>query len=144
MSHLNIELPLVKFDAMLAKYLISTTEDNKISTIARLFDVGHLVTDEEIFGKGTKLALPDDEILFDHLARKIRVLARAKEKMMAELIENEQEHLLSDMELPLAEVLAKMEITGISVSQNTLEEIGAENEEKLASLTREIYDLAGE
>lgn len=99
---------------------------------------------EEIFGKGTKLALPDDEILFDHLARKIRVLARAKEKMMAELIENEQEHLLSDMELPLAEVLAKMEITGISVSQNTLEEIGAENEEKLALLTREIYELAGE
>lgn len=144
LRHLNIELPLVKFDAMLAKYLISTTEDNKISTIARLFDVGHLATDEEIFGKGTKLALPDDEILFDHLARKIRVLARAKEKMMAELIENEQEHLLSDMELPLAEVLAKMEITGISVSQNTLEEIGAENEEKLASLTREIYELAGE
>lgn len=64
--------------------------------------------------------------------------------MMAELLENEQEHLLSDMELPLAEVLAKMEITGIAVSQNTLEEIGAENEEKLASLTREIYDLAGE
>ena len=63
---------------------------------------------------------------------------------MAELLENEQEHLLSDMELPLAEVLAKMEITGIAVSQNTLEEIGAENEEKLASLTREIYDLAGE
>ncbi|MEG0629188.1 MAG: DNA polymerase I, partial [Enterococcus sp.] len=43
-----------------------------------------------------------------------------------------------------AEVLAKMEITGIAVSQNTLEEIGAENEEKLASLTREIYDLVGE
>lgn len=42
--------------------------------------MGHLATDEEIFGKGTKLALPDDEILFDHLARKIRVLARAKEK----------------------------------------------------------------
>ena len=82
--------------------------------------------------------------MFDHLARKIRVLARAKEKMMAELIENEQEHLLSDMELPLAEVLAKMEITGISVSQNTLEEIGKENEEKLALLTREIYELAGE
>lgn len=51
LSHLNIELPLVKFDAMLAKYLISTTEDNKISTIARLFDVGHLATDEEILAK---------------------------------------------------------------------------------------------
>lgn len=144
LSHLDIELPLVKFDAMLAKYLISTTEDNKISTIARLFNSGHLATDEEIFGKGTKIALPDDAVLFEHLARKIKVLALAKEKMMAELLENEQEHLLSDMELPLAEVLAKMEITGIAVSQNTLEEIGAENEEKLASLTREIYDLTGE
>ena len=144
LSHLDIELPLVKFDAMLAKYLISTTEDNKISTIARLFNSGHLATDEEIFGKGTKIALPDDAVLFEHLARKIKVLALAKEKMMAELLENEQEHLLSDMELPLAEVLAKMEITGIAVSQNTLEEIGAENEEKLASLTREIYDLADE
>lgn len=144
LSHLDIELPLVKFDAMLAKYLISTIEDNKISTIARLFNSGHLATDEEIFGKGTKIALPDDAVLFEHLARKIKVLALAKEKMMAELLENEQEHLLSDMELPLAEVLAKMEITGIAVSQNTLEEIGAENEEKLASLTREIYDLAGE
>lgn len=144
LSRLDIELPLVKFDAMLAKYLISTTEDNKISTIARLFNNGHLATDEEIFGKGTKIALPDDAVLFEHLARKIKVLALAKEKMMAELLENEQEHLLSDMELPLAEVLAKMEITGIAVSQNTLEEIGAENEEKLASLTREIYDLAGE
>jgi DNA polymerase-1 len=144
LSHLDIELPLVKFDAMLAKYLISTTEDNKISTIARLFNSGHLATDEEIFGKGTKIALPDDAVLFEHLARKIKVLALAKEKMMAELLENEQEHLLYDMELPLAEVLAKMEITGIAVRQNTLEEIGAENEEKLASLTREIYDLAGE
>lgn len=144
LSHFGRELKLSKFDAMLAKYLISTTEDNKISTIARLFEAGHLALDEEIFGKGTKLALPEDDVLFEHLARKIKVLVASKEKMLTELVENEQEHLLSDMELPLAEVLAKMEIAGISVSQETLEKIGAENEEKLALLTREIYELAGE
>ena len=144
LHHLGRELPVSKFDAMLAKYLISTTEDNKISTIARLFDAGQVALDEEIFGKGTKLAVPDDEVLFEHLARKIRVLVNAKSKMLSELEENEQLSLLTEMELPLAEVLAKMEITGISVSNDTLEEIGNENEEKLSLLTKEIYELAGE
>ncbi|AYG01227.1 DNA polymerase I [Lactococcus allomyrinae] len=144
LHHLGRELPVSRFDAMLAKYLISTTEDNKISTIARLFDAGQVALDEEIFGKGTKLAVPDDEVLFEHLARKIRVLVNAKSKMLAELEENEQLSLLTEMELPLAEVLAKMEITGISVSNDTLEEIGNENEEKLSLLTKEIYELAGE
>ncbi|MEY8514539.1 DNA polymerase I [Lactococcus taiwanensis] len=144
LNRLGVQLSVSKFDAMLAKYLISTTEDNKITTIARLFDAGYVASDEEIYGKGTKLALPADEVMFEHLARKIRVLAQAKPKMIQELVDNEQLQLLNEMELPLAEVLAKMEIAGIFVNQQTLEQIGAENEEKLALLTREIYDLAGE
>ena len=144
LNRLGVQLSVSKFDAMLAKYLISTTEDNKITTIARLFDAGYVASDEEIYGKGTKLALPADEVMFEHLARKIRVLAQAKPKMVQELVDNEQLQLLNEMELPLAEVLAKMEIAGIFVNQQTLEQIGAENEEKLALLTREIYDLAGE
>lgn len=144
LNRLGVQLSVSKFDAMLAKYLISTTEDNKITTIARLFDTGYVASDEEIYGKGTKLALPADEVMFEHLARKIRVLAQAKPKMIQELVDNEQLQLLNEMELPLAEVLAKMEIAGIFVNQQTLEQIGAENEEKLALLTREIYDLAGE
>lgn len=144
LNRLGVQLSVSKFDAMLAKYLISTTEDNKITTIARLFDAGYVASDEEIYGKGTKLALPADEVMFEHLARKIRVLAQAKPKMIQELVDHEQLQLLNEMELPLAEVLAKMEIAGIFVNQQTLEQIGAENEEKLALLTREIYDLAGE
>lgn len=144
LNRLGVQLSVSKFDAMLAKYLISTTEDNKITTIARLFDAGYVASDEEIYGKGTKLALPADEVMFEHLARKIRVLAQTKPNMVQELVDNEQLQLLNEMELPLAEVLAKMEIAGIFVNQQTLEQIGAENEEKLALLTREIYDLAGE
>ena len=134
------------FDTLLAAYLLDTTDNSSdISSVAHNYGLTEILSDEQVYGKGAKKGLPThpDEF-YEHLARKIKVLALAKEKMMAELLENEQEHLLSDMELPLAEVLAKMEITGIAVSKNTLEEIGAENEEKLASLTREIYDLAGE
>lgn len=37
LSHLGIDLPAPAFDARLAKYLLSTVEDNEISTIASLY-----------------------------------------------------------------------------------------------------------
>lgn len=140
----NINLVPAKFDSMLAKYLLSTTEDNKISTIASLFGVGKLATDDEVYGKGVKRALPEDDVLFAHLARKLYTLVASKSKLMEQLEENDQYHLLTDIEIPLADVLAKMEIEGIAVKAEKLEEIGEENEIRLSSLTKEIYALAGE
>ncbi|MDR1605790.1 MAG: DNA polymerase I [Streptococcaceae bacterium] len=139
----GIPYPLVSFDTMLAKYLYSTLENNKISTIADLFGYD-LPDDELVYGKGAKRAAPFDELLFDHLARKIDVLVKTKAPLLEKLQENDQEKLLSEMELPLANVLAKMEISGIRVSGGVLTEIGIENETVLANLTAEIYDLAGE
>lgn len=144
LHRLGIELPTVKYDSMLAKYLISTTEDNKVETIGRLFANKYISTDEEVYGKGAKRRIPEDEILFKHLAGKIHVLATTKAVMIQNLEENEQYHLLTEMELPLANVLAKMEIAGIAAEVSTLEEIGAANQKLIADLTEQIYALAGE
>ncbi|GFH40371.1 DNA polymerase I [Pseudolactococcus insecticola] len=139
----NIDYPLVSFDSMLAKYLYSTIENNKIATIASLFGE-QLAEDDTVYGKGAKRAVPADAVLFEHLARKINVLAKTKPLLVEKLRENDQEKLLSDMELPLANVLAKMEIAGIKVSGGVLSEIGLENEKVISELTAEIYELAGE
>ncbi|MFK4901364.1 DNA polymerase I [Lactococcus petauri] len=144
LHRLGIELPTAKYDSMLAKYLISTTEDNKVETIGRLFANKYISTDEEVYGKGAKRRIPEDEILFKHLAGKIYVLATTKAVMIQNLEENEQYHLLTEMELPLANVLAKMEIAGIAAEVSTLEEIGAANQKMIADLTEKIYELAGE
>lgn len=144
LHHLGVELPTAKYDSMLAKYLISTTEDNKVETIGRLFANKYISTDEEVYGKGAKRRIPEDEILFKHLAGKIHVLATTKAVMIQNLEENEQYHLLTEMELPLANVLAKMEIAGIAAEVSTLEEIGAANQKLIADLTEKIYELAGE
>ena len=144
LHRLGIELPTAKYDSMLAKYLISTTEDNKVETIGRLFANKYISTDEEVYGKGAKRRIPEDEILFKHLAGKIHVLATTKAVMIQNLEENEQYHLLTEMELPLANVLAKMEIAGIAAEVSTLEEIGAANQKLIADLTEKIYELAGE
>lgn len=144
LHRLGIELPTAKYDSMLAKYLISTTEDNKVETIGRLFANKYISTDEEVYGKGAKRRIPEDEILFKHLAGKIHVLATTKAVMIQNLEENEQYHLLTEMELPLANVLAKMEIAGIAAEVSTLEEIGAANQKMIADLTEKIYELADE
>ncbi|MDR0199928.1 MAG: DNA polymerase I [Streptococcaceae bacterium] len=134
---------LPTYDAMLAKYLVSTTEDNKISTLASLYETGFLPTNDDVYGKGTKLAQPANDVLFPHLARKLKVLSLTKEKLLQDLADNGATDLLTTMEIPLARVLSKMELTGIAASSETLQSIGAENDKRLQDLTAAIYQLAG-
>ncbi|MFM0820884.1 DNA polymerase I [Streptococcus suis] len=140
----EITLPPATFDSRLAKYLLSTVEDNSLTTIANLYGQTGLVPDEAVYGKGAKLDLPEREIFFPHLARKVQVLIETEEPMLTKLEENQQLDLLFDMELPLANVLAKMEIAGIKVEAETLKAMQSENEVLIDQLTKEIYELAGQ
>lgn len=138
------DLPQASFDSRLAKYLLSTVEDNSLTTIAQLYTDLRLPLDEEVFGKGVKRAVPDKADLLAYMAQKVAVLVASEALMRAKLAEEDLESLLFDMELPLANVLAKMELSGISVDRATLEEMAVDNAKVIDSLTQEIYDLAGE
>ena len=144
LSHLGIDLPQASFDSRLAKYLLSTVEDNDLTTIAHLYGQSSLSPDEVVYGKGAKRALPEEEVLFAHLARKLQVILETQEPMLERLAENQQLDLLFEMELPLSNVLAKMEIAGIKVEADTLQAMQAENEVLIEELTQKIYELAGE
>ncbi|HFU4233388.1 TPA: DNA polymerase I [Streptococcus suis] len=140
----GIDLPPATFDSRLAKYLLSTVDDNALTTIAHLYGQTSLIPDEAIYGKGAKLALPERDVFFPHLARKVQVLLETEAPMLAKLEDNQQSELLFEMELPLANVLAKMEIAGIKVKVETLKAMQAENEVLIEQLTKEIYELAGQ
>lgn len=140
----GIDLLPATFDSRLAKYLLSTVDDNALTTIAHLYGQTSLIPDEAIYGKGAKLALPERDVFFPHLARKVQVLMETEAPMLAKLEENQQSDLLFEMELPLANVLAKMEIAGIKVKVETLKAMQAENEVLIEQLTKEIYELAGQ
>lgn len=144
LSHLNIDVPRGAFDARLANYLLSNVDDNQLSTIARLHTNIHLESDDVVYGKGVKRAFPDKGLLFAHLAKKIKVLVESKETMLDKLSDHDQLALFEDIEMPLANVLAKMEITGIKVNKETLVEMAEQNKVIIDRLTQEIYDLAGE
>ncbi|MFR7019352.1 DNA polymerase, partial [Streptococcus pneumoniae] len=144
LQRFGVDLQAPAFDIRLAKYLLSTVEDNEIATIASLYGQTYLVDDETFYGKGVKKAIPEREKFLEHLACKLAVLVETEPILLEKLSENGQLELLYDMEQPLAFVLAKMEIAGIMVKKETLLEMQAENELVIEKLTQEIYELAGE
>ncbi|MBU4533984.1 MAG: DNA polymerase I [Eubacteriales bacterium] len=64
--------------------------------------------------------------------------------LKAALAEQEQEALFYDVELPLVEVLAVMEVTGIVVDRDQLARMSSEFGDRMVELAEEIYTLAGE
>lgn len=74
-------------------------------------------------------------------AASVRELA---EMLRPELVQKGLEQVYSQIELPLANVLADMEATGVRIDPAILTGMSREFEKNLTDLTKEIYDLAGQ
>ncbi|WP_328821718.1 DNA polymerase I [Nesterenkonia haasae] len=61
----------------------------------------------------------------------------------AELTERQADKLLYELELPLAEILLKMELTGIAVSRERLESLDAEFEASINESAQAAYSVVG-
>ncbi|MBC5637488.1 DNA polymerase I [Ornithinibacillus sp. BX22] len=141
----GIHLKGVRFDVLLASYLLNPAENNHdIPAIAHRWGFKSVRFDEEVYGKGAKMKIPEQEALAEHIARKTNVLIKLEEKMEEELREHELYSLLKELEMPLALILAEMEHTGVLVDVARLEEMGTELKQRLAEVEQEIYELAGE
>ncbi|GEQ33040.1 DNA polymerase I [Marinilactibacillus psychrotolerans] len=137
----------VTFDILLASYLL-TAEDSSSGDVADIANKHHhkgLSPDEVVYGKGKKKQVPENiELMRDHIAHKVRAIYSLSNQMNEQLVENEQENLLKEMEIPLAIVLAEMEIQGITVDAKRLEKMKAEFADTLNTIEARIYKEAGE
>lgn len=141
----NIHLKGITFDMLLASYLLDPSENNHdIPTISNRLGKKELLYDEEVYGKGAKLSLPEESVYGEHIARKTKVLYELREKMIEKLKDNEQYPLFKELEMPLALILGQMEHTGVKVDIERLKEMERELKERLEKLEDEIYALAGE
>jgi DNA polymerase-1 len=144
LSRYQIEIDTIEFDTLLAKYILNAETSHTFKIIAGQYTSIEIETDEAVYGKGAKQAIPADEILFAHLARKLAILVSSEQSMLEVLESNNQLHLLQEIEQPLAGVLAKMEMRGIKVDTNRLEEMKVEYMAILADIEKTIFELAGE
>jgi DNA polymerase I len=140
----GIELKGIVFDLLLATYIINPGANHEdIPTVSHSFNETDIKYDEEVYGKGAKLKIPEMSILADHVVRKAMMIDRLRNRVVEQLKENDQYDLYIKLELPLALILAEMEFYGVKVDKSSLEEMGVELKDRLASLEKEIYESAG-
>ena len=64
-------------------------------------------------------------------------------RLHAELVERKAEQLFYEMEIPLAEILLQMELTGIAVSTEKLQELDGEFARSIEASAQAAYDVVG-
>ena len=144
-ARFGASLQHVTFDVSIATYLAEQSQDQRIEAIQSFLALPVTVQpDESIYGKGAKLAVPEDaEIVNQHVANKVEAYEQVKAPLLAKLEAVAATELFLTMELPLAVVLAKMEIEGVKVDAAALDEMNTLILERLADMEKEIHELAG-
>ncbi len=130
------------FDLSIAHYILDY-KAKEISEIGLKFDI-LLKSNEELYGKGKKYHYPDEELLQKEAVKKAKLIFDYKKIYLKELEEHQIMQLYYEIELPLAKVLAKMELVGIKVDVHFLRELGKDLDVQLEKLEKRIFELAKE
>ena len=137
----GIDIKGVTLDTMLACY-IKDSNANSAFDIQCMEQIDHvlpsMVTDEKNSNWWDKQV---DEVkdYAGNLTASLFMLA----KHWVENLDSKEYSILTDIEIPLAKVLADMEITGVSIDINYLDSLTTEFNYKLRKLETKIYKEAG-
>ncbi len=136
--HENISCPLINTDIEIAYALEEDTSKDDIALYMTRenYEVTSL---DEIYKK--KEGLTDN--LKKEMALKSRFIFEKRDELILNLKRDDMYELYNNIELPLAPVLAKMEIQGMKVDLKVLDEMKIEQKERIDELTKEIHELAG-
>jgi DNA polymerase I len=140
----GIELQL-EHDTMLAAYLLEPQRRTyELTELAA--DAGIGIAAEPLPGDGAadgQLSLEGDTEAGLDPAEEARLAAALAEAQRPRLEELDLEGLLREVELPLVHVLAAMEREGLKLDAQRLADVGAGFGERIATLEKEIFELAG-
>ena len=131
----NIKIDNVIFDTMISGYLLNYDVKDDIGYLANLLDF-----DIPSYNKNDILS--DEKVALINIT-KAKFIYDSKTKLYNEMVNENVTSLFENIEMPLAKVLANMEIQGIRVNKKILEEMGEEIKIKLELITKDIYNYAG-
>jgi len=135
---------LLEHDTMLAAYLLEPQRRTyELTELAADAGIG-LAADAAPAGDEAQLSLGEEAEAGLDPAEEARLVVALAERQRPRLAELGLETLLHEVELPLVEVLAAMEREGLKLDAERLAEVGAGFGERIATLEKEIFDLAGE
>ena len=143
----GISLRGVAFDTMLASYILSPSgRRHNMDDMARDYLAHTTIKYKEVVGTGSKEVRFDEvdiERATEYAAEDADITWQLYEKLSS-LLHGDDLKLLLELELPLIEVLAKMERHGMQVDRNHLKKLSQLIQQKLEEQQKEIYLLADE
>ena len=142
LNNYNISVNGEVFDTMIAGYLTNYDVKDDISIIGRSF--GYKINDYlEDYGSIKRPIDVGLDKLKEIIGTKAKFIYESKDDLISKIEEFGEVELFNNIEMPLVRVLADMELTGIKVDRDYLEEVKTELENSMITIEKEIYDLAG-
>lgn len=132
----DIAIKGLKFDLLIASYLLDSSIKNDVQAVMNIHgvDLGNGVETLSLFAS-------EDSEKSGRIAFFILKLAR---KIQEELEKMELYKLFEELEIPLVNTLADMEIEGFPLDKNVLQQFGDTYQQKLDEISSEIFTLVGE
>lgn len=143
----EIELKGIGFDTMVASYLLNPSFRQHNLNYLALEHLDHkMIPISDLIGSGKKqknfAQVPVDDAC-NYSCEDVDFTLRLKEIFGPKLSFLSLEKLFFEVELPLIEVLAEMEMVGVSIDVAHLQKLSKQLENQLEKLSLRIYDLAG-
>ena len=147
MSNEGIALDGVDFDTMIASYLLNPSSRGHGLDALTMEYFGHKnLTYKEMTGTGSKeIGFDEVEVgrATEYAAEDSDMTWRLKGKLQPQLKDSTLK-LYKEIELPLLEVLAEIELNGVYIDRKHLTELSSKIDKKLLRLEKDIYVLADE
>ncbi len=135
------------FDTMIAHYLINPEMRHNMDYLAETYLHYQTVHIEELIGPKGKNQLSMRSVPFESIkeyaCEDADITLQLKNKLEGELKKQGIESLFYDIEMPLVEVLADMEVTGVKINTDTMKQLSGEMTKELKQIEQEIYQIAG-
>ena len=144
----NIRLQGPMWDTMIAHYLIQPELRHGMDYIAEAYLHYQTVHIDELIGprgknqRSMRDLSPQD--VYEYACEDADITLQLKNVLEPELKKHDCERLFLDMEMPLMPVLAEMEMTGVCLDTNSLQQTSKDLTVRLNEIEARIYELAGE
>lgn len=144
----GVKVSNIFLDTMIAAHILNpAARSYKLDALSIEFLNYNMVPIEELIGKGkdqiTMDLVPLDKISY-YAAEDADIVFQLAEIFAPKLEENDQLNFFADIEMPLIDVLMKMENEGVYVDEDLLNEMSLNIGDRLDLLVKEIYNIAEE
>ena len=142
----GIEIKGQLFDTALAHYLLQPEARHNLYRLSEQYLDEQITDEEKLLGKGVKQKTYRDiplEEMTEFACTQVDITGRLRELLTAKLEANKMHKLFYEVESPLVEVLADMELEGIRIDADFLAGLTRELDKDMKVLEEKIFERVG-